>query len=210
MKYDLIIFDLGRVLVRFDHSISAKKFAKRYGLDEKYLYGLFFDSRLTKLHDEGKLSSYEFYRAVKKKLMIKIKYKEFKGYWNDIFYPNPGMVKIIKRLKTKYRLYLMSNTNKLHFEYIKSKFRIIKYFDKLILSYEVGKLKPDPIIYKHALRLANLPPNKVLYIDDRPELIKGAAKLGIDGIVFKSIYQLKRDLKKFTLRRCFMRKKINS
>ena len=91
----------------------------------------------------------------------------------------------------------MSNTNRLHFKFIKERFPIINKFDKLILSYNMKIRKPHPRIYKHALKLANTTPKRTIYIDDRPELIEGARKLGINGIIFKNLKQLKKDLKKF-------------
>ena len=68
MSYDLIIFDLGNVVLNFDHNISAKKVAKRFGVDRKRVYDLFFDSEITRLNDEGKLSQEEFYHKIKKKV----------------------------------------------------------------------------------------------------------------------------------------------
>ena len=197
MKYDLIIFDLGNVVVMFDHHISAGKFAARFGLDKAFLYALFFDSKITQLHDEGKISSAEFYRRIKRILGIDIGYDEFKDYWNDIFFTNPGMVSLIKTLKKRYTIYLMSNTNRLHFNFIRKKFPVIKSFDKLILSCEVGKLKPHPKIYKYALRLAGTPPRKTIYIDDRKELAEGARLLGMNTIVFRNLRQLKKELSSY-------------
>jgi len=194
MKYNLIIFDLGNVVVKFDHNISAVKIARRFGLDKDYIYNLFFDSELTCLHDEGKLSPREFYHKFKQLLNIAITYKEFKDTWNNIFFLNPPVVRLIKQIKREHKVYLMSNTNKLHFDFLKNKFGIHKNFDKIILSFEVGERKPHPKIYKHALKLAKTTPKKTIFIDDRIELVEGAEKLGIKSIQFQNISQLKKDL----------------
>lgn len=194
-KKNLIIFDLGNVVVKFDHNISASKFARRFGLDKNKLYDLFFDSEITRLHDIGRLTPADFYKKVKEALNIKIGFKEFKGYWNNIFYTNPGVSGLISKLKARHKIYLMSNTNKLHFDFIKKKFPVIKKFDKIILSYEFGSLKPDPEIYKYAMKLAGTKPETTLYIDDRKELIEGAKALGINAIVFKNLPELKQELK---------------
>jgi len=196
VKYKVIIFDLGGVTLKFDHHISADKIALRFGLDRDYVYNLFFDSKLTNLFDEGNIAPHEFYMKAKKLLDIDISLKELKDCYNDIFSPMPGIEKIIKNLKRRYKVYLMSNTNKSHFDFIRKKFGIIKEFDKLILSYKVGARKPDPIIYRYALKLAGTTPDKVIFIDDRPELIKGARAVGITGIVFKDLSGLKKALKK--------------
>jgi len=195
MKYDVIIFDLGRVVVDFDYNMPAEKIKRRFGLDKRKIHDLFFDSRITRLHDEGRLSSREFYDRVKKMLDIDMSFSEFKKCWNDIFFENKQVGKLVRRLKKIYKVYLLSNTNKLHFDFIKKKFSIIKQFDKLILSYKIGKIKPHPAIYKYALRLANCSPQGAIYIDDRPELVEGARRLGINTILFKNISALKKELR---------------
>lgn len=200
MKYDLIIFDLGNVVLKFDHTISASKIAKRFGLDKNHLYDLFFDSKITRLHDEGKLSSKEFHSRMTKLMDVPIGFKNFKDCWNNIFVMNSGIEPIIKKLKKRHKVYLMSNTNKLHFEFLKKRFAVLKEFDKVILSYKIGELKPHPKIYRYALKAAGTTPQRTIYIDDRKELIDGARALGIESILFRNVGQLKKDLKK-TLKR---------
>jgi glucose-1-phosphatase len=200
MDYDLIIFDLGNVTVNFDHNISADKIARRFGLSKKDIYEMFFDSRITQLHDEGRLSPRQFYHKVKKAFRIDIDFGEFKNAWNNIFFANRGMGDLIKKLTKRYRVYLMSNTNKLHFEFIKRKFKIIKKFDRVILSYKIGRRKPHPRIYKYALRLARTSPERTIYIDDRLDLIESARMLGIKSLLFKDISGLRHDLKSLGLK----------
>jgi len=196
-KYDLIIFDLGRVILDFDHNKSAQKIAKRFDLDKDYIHDLFFESQITKLHDEGKVTPKEFHKSVIKHLNIKLGFKDFQNCWNDIFVLKKDVTGLVKHLRKEYKVYLMSNTNKLHFDFIKKRYSIIKEFHKIILSYKIGVLKPHPKIYRYAFAIAKTTPKKTIYIDDRPELIEGARKLGINGIVFKSSSQLKEELKRF-------------
>lgn len=199
MAYKLIIFDLGGVVLKFDHHISARKIASRFALDEKHAYDLFFDSGITKPFDEGRLTPFEFHRRVEKLLKIRISYNDFKAYWQDIFFTNPGIGSLIKRLKKTYKVYLLSNTNKLHFDFIRKKFGIIREFDRIILSYKVGVRKPDPLIYRCALKAARVRPDEAVFIDDRPELVEGARSIGITGILFKEIARLKKELNKILL-----------
>ncbi|MCX5716060.1 MAG: HAD family phosphatase [Candidatus Omnitrophica bacterium] len=199
MKYDLIIFDLGNVILRFDHNISAAKITRRFGLKQKVVYDLFFESEATLLHDEGKISSREFFTRITKQLGIKISFGEFKNYWCNIFSPNKGMIPLVKRLRKKYKVYLMSNINRLHFDFIKKNFSVIKNFDGVILSYKVHALKPDPRIYKEAFRRAKTKPARTVYIDDRRDLIELSRPLGMNNILFINPGQLKRDLKKLSV-----------
>ncbi|PIU41129.1 MAG: hypothetical protein COS99_07265 [Candidatus Omnitrophica bacterium CG07_land_8_20_14_0_80_42_15] len=200
MAIKVIIFDLGNVVLKFDMRIIARKMAKRFSLNEDEVFQFFFDSPLTHIHDEGRISSKEFYHRAMEKLGIKMDFTEFKKIWLDIFTENNDVTKLILSLSKHYKIFLMSNTNKLHFDYIKTKFDIIKEFDCVFTSYEVGKLKPHPRIYNAAIKKAYVAPGNIIFIDDRKELVRGAKKVGIRAIQFKNIKKLKQDLVKNKVR----------
>jgi len=194
-NYDAFIFDLGRVFVDFDHNISAKKIAALTGKDQKWLYDIFFESDLTKRFDEGKVSPKRFYAEMKKLTGLKISFQEFTPIWSDIFSEKKDVCEFAVCLKKDYRLVLMSNVNALQFERIKNNFPIISQMDVLILSYEVGAMKPDPKIYQAAIKAAKASPERIIYTDDRPELIEGGIKAGIkSSFVFKDLCGFKADL----------------
>ena len=96
--------------------------------------------------------------------------------------------------KGKRKLGLLSNTNPLHFDYVLSKFPIIRVFDQWILSHEVGFKKPAVEIFQKAIKWANVDPQKILFIDDMKKHVEVAISLGIQGIHFKSAEQLKEEL----------------
>ncbi|MBU4589516.1 MAG: HAD-IA family hydrolase [Candidatus Omnitrophica bacterium] len=186
-KYDAIICDLGNVLIDFDHRIAVKKILCCTPKKEEDVYDLFFDSGLTEAYEEGKIDTNEFYRRVKEFLKLDMEGDKFFPIWNDIFFETPLNIKMcdfLKGVKSKYKLVLISNLNVTHFEFLKPRMRIFNEFDKLVLSYEVGYRKPAPEIYKVALDFARVGPEKAFYIDDRRDLIEGAGKLGIKGMVF--------------------------
>jgi glucose-1-phosphatase len=190
-KYGFIVFDLGNTLIRFDHTISAKKFANLFRLDSKRIYDLFFDSPITRDFETGLISPREFYSRASALLNVKMPYKDFVDIWNDIFWEDVEMCKLACELKKSYKLFLLSNINRLHFEYIRKKFDIINIFDELILSFAVGAIKPDRIIYDDVIRRAGGERERLLYIDDREDLISESTRLGIDSIRFDGIDKLK-------------------
>lgn len=194
-NYDTFIFDLGRVLVDFDHNISAKKIAELTGKDQKWLYDLFFESEIIKSFDEGKVSPRKFYAGIKKLIGLKISYQEFVTIWSDIFSEKADVCEFAACLKKDYRLVLMSNVNALQFEHISRNFPIIAHMDALVLSYEVGAMKPAPQIYQAAIKAARTSPDRIIYTDDRPELIEGGIKAGIkSSFMFKDLNGFKADL----------------
>ncbi|MFC1709589.1 HAD family hydrolase [Candidatus Omnitrophota bacterium] len=193
----VILFDLGRVLIDFDHTIAVKKIMQFCDLDEKGIYDLFFDSDVTDKFEKGQISSEEFFDEVRRLLNAKISYEEFVPIWNEIFTVHQGMPEILESLKDNYSLYLVSNINKLHFEYLGQQFSYcFKFFSYLFLSYELGLRKPDPKIYKFIIDYLATKPQNIVYTDDRIELIDAALKSGIDAFLFQSTDLFKEELSK--------------
>ena len=185
--YDSILCDLGNVLINFDHRAAVKKILGLTPKKEEDIYQLFFDSGLTKLYEEGKITSLDFFHRVNDSLELKMEYDAFFPIWDNIFFETPLNVKIqdfLRSIKTGYKLVMISNINENHFGFLKKKMPIFNEFDKLILSYEVGFRKPAPEIYNAALKSADTVASKAFYIDDRADLIEAAYRLGIKGIAF--------------------------
>jgi len=193
-RYKVIVFDLGNTLVRFDHNISARKIANLCHLDSKKIYDTFFDSGLTRAFEKGEISPREFYRRASELLGVKVPYRDFVAIWNDVFWEDEGSCRIARELKGRYKLFLLSNVNRLHFEYIHKKFDIIDIFDNVILSYIVGAVKPEALIFEDVIRKAGCGKDDILYIDDREDLIIEARKLGIDSVRYEGADKLREEL----------------
>jgi len=197
-KVEVILFDLGNVLIDFDHKISAARISKFTNLTPDTIYNLFFDSQLTGDFEEGKVNPMDFYNQVKEKLDLDLDYDSFVPIWNEIFFlseKNRTVNYITNLLKNEYRLAVLSNINALHYDYIKNNFSVFENFNNVLTSFEMKFRKPDPEIYKKALDVLGVSPDKVFYTDDRPELVEKARELGINAFVFTGIDKLSQDLK---------------
>lgn len=190
----VIIFDLGKVIVDFDHMLICTKLAKHSPFELDRIYDIIFDSGFETSFDKGLISPENFYLSVKKKACLEININVFQQIWTKIFTLNPGIEDLLSSLKNRYGLLCLSNTNSWHFEYCMQKFQALKLFDGFILSYEVGKTKPDSAIFEEALKKAATMPGKCVYIDDVPEFVETANKLGINGIHFRTVKKLKKEL----------------
>jgi len=191
-----IIFDLGNVLIDFDHTVAAKKISAFTTKTPPEIFNLFFDSGLTALFEEGKITPLEFFSKVKEMLNLTINYDEFLLIWNEIFFltkKNRSVYNLAKTLKNRYKLILLSNINILHFEYLKKTFPVFDAFRYIITSFEVGFRKPRIEIYEKALEIINAAPANVFYTDDRAELVEEANRLGIRSFVFEGAEKLKAD-----------------
>ncbi|MEW6101662.1 MAG: hypothetical protein AB1481_05150, partial [Candidatus Omnitrophota bacterium] len=140
-----IIFDLGNVLVDFDHRIAARRIARFSGQKEDCIFSLFFDSDLTALFEEGRLRPQEFFLKIKEALGLQLEFDTFVPIWNEIFFlsrKNLFVYNLANILKNSYKVALLSNINILHFDYLKRSFPVFDAFHNVITSYEVGARKP--------------------------------------------------------------------
>jgi len=195
-----VISDMGKVILHFDRRIFYEKIAGfcPYSKDEvEELTLQNFDIIIS--FNEGSISPEDFYRQVISKLKAEIGYDEFYAIYSDVFFLNSPVLDIMKRLKSRYKLILLSNTDVMHFTFIKKKFPEILIFDDYILSYEVGAMKPDPRIYEEALKRTGFKPEECLFIDDMEENIKGAQKLGINVILMEPRTDLEAVLRDMSL-----------
>jgi glucose-1-phosphatase len=195
-----VIFDLGNVLLNFNAKKSAKCFAKACKVPFNDVWEHFFISPTEKAYTRGEITSREFYKHSMQALKVPVTYKVFSHYWNDIFWENEGMEDVLKKLKRHYPLYLISNTNKLHFDHIKKNFKILRHFKKTFPSHEVGHRKPSPEIYQTVLKKIRLAPGQTVFVDDVEKFVTGAREVGMHAIQFRTPLQLVRDLRKLDVK----------
>jgi putative hydrolase of the HAD superfamily len=181
-----IAFDLGNVLVKADHFRFCRPFAALAGLTPDEVYARVFGSELEPGYDTGRITSEEFYRRVMTAFGLALPYSRFCALWNDIFAPLEDMEETVARLAALYPLYLLSNTNPLHFQYIKEHYPLLRHFRRFILSYEVGSRKPEPGIFQALIREMGQPPERCLYLDDLPPFVEAAAGHGLQAWHFVS------------------------
>ncbi|MCD6528308.1 HAD-IA family hydrolase [bacterium] len=188
-KIKAIIFDFGNVLANFDHMITCRKLAGFSPFSPEEIYQCIFKTKLEEEYDKGLVDSLTFYQQVKEKIQAnsKLTWEVFKKIWGDIFSENSGIEKVLERIKPELKLFLLSNTNEIHWKYI-SQMPVIKHFfpdeKQLILSFKLGFRKPDIRIYKAAIKKADCPAEEIIYIDDITKYIQTAKKLGINGILY--------------------------
>ena len=183
----VLLFDLGKVIFDFDHMIAAKRITPYCAVKKEDIFELFFDSGLTSQYEKGEISSGDFFVRVKNALSADITFEQFISIWTEIFRPVAGMLEVLDALKLNYRLYMLSNINQLHFQYLQNNFpEYFIPFEYLFLSYELGLRKPDPRIYQRAADYIQKTPSSIIYTDDRADLIESARNLGFDAFVFES------------------------
>jgi len=197
---EVIFFDLGNVILPFNHYQIAEKLSpfvqKKHFQDPRKIFSYIFDLKDGAINpfDAGELSPKEFFQSLEESLQLCIPFEAFVPIWNEIFVEDQEVSEIIRSLKGRQRLGLLSNTDPLHFNYIVSTFPIVSTLEKWILSYEVGFKKPDAHIFQKAIEWASVDPEKILFIDDTKGHVEAAISLGMQGIHFVSADHLRKEL----------------
>jgi len=190
----LVIFDIGRVILDFDHMITCRKLAQYSKKDEEYIYDYIFNSEVLNEYEKGKITSAKMFEAISDKLGLDIPFEKFKRVWGDIFTLKEGIEELIRRVKKAASIAVLSNTDEMHFDFIMDRVEIMKDFDWLFLSHEIGFRKPDKEIFEYIRDVTGFAPNEMIFIDDIEEFVVAAKKYGIKGILFKDIDTLAKDL----------------
>lgn len=110
-----------------------------------------------------------------------------------------GTVGLISALKKNYKIGLLSNASSSFIRHLLLENDLEKYFDEIIVSSEVGLIKPSSEIYEVALDRLGFNPSEVLFIDDNKSYTEGAEKIGIKSIIFKSVDQVEQELRKLKI-----------
>ena len=199
---DVILYDLGNVILPFNHRQIAEKLARfsqrEESKDPETIFSFLFarEKGAINAYEMGKVSSSEFFLMLKERFQISLSFEDFVPIWNDIFTEDSEVSRMILSQKGRWKLGLVSNTNVLHFDYTLSKFPILRVFDRWILSHEVGSKKPDVEIFQKAMEWAGVKPGRILFIDDMKRHVEAARSLGMETIHFSSALQLKEELSK--------------
>ena len=145
---------------------------------------------------EGRISPWDWYLHVSKRLDSSLSFDQFEEAWNAALDPHPIQDHaFLEKLSKRYRLALLSNTDPIHVAHLEATYDFFRLFPARIYSCEVGASKPNPLIYREALRASKVGAEEALYIDDIPAYVEAAQRLGMSGIPFESPEQLAADLR---------------
>lgn len=202
MKYSVIVFDLGNVLIPFDYTKPIEHFNNlKPGLGDRFARLYKDNYHIHRSFEKGELSRSQYLAQMIEWLEGRMNGDEFCIIFSDIFTLNQDVIDLLPKLKEHYTLCLLSNTNEIHKEYGYQHHEFLNYFDKLFLSHEVGAIKPEEKIYRAVEKFTGNPSGEHLFIDDIQEYIDGAKACGWDGIQFNSYGEL---LTEFNARRILL------
>jgi epoxide hydrolase-like predicted phosphatase len=197
MSIRAVIFDLGGVLVRTEDRTSRSKLAKRLGLTYDELSALVFDSQSALKATKGEITAEEHWDEVCKALgLSKEEYPQVPlEFWGGDTLDH-GLINYLRNLRPQYKTALLSNAWDDLRQMIEEVWKFDDAFDQILISAEVGLVKPDRFIYEKVLSELDVKPAEAVFVDDFPENVAGAKTVGLEAIRFISPEQALQDLER--------------
>ncbi len=183
-----LIFDLGGVILDLDVPKTIGEFARVSGLAPDEVAHRFRHSEGFMKYERGEISDTEFRNFVRDLYSVSISDAELDACWNAMLGGIPkSKLTLIQSLREKYQVFLLSNTNTIHLNYINSTIlspsesvpSLDTYFDRAYYSHVMGKRKPEREIFEQVLDENRLQARESLFLDDNAENIEGAKVVGL-------------------------------
>jgi FMN phosphatase YigB (HAD superfamily) len=177
-----IIFDFGGVVIDIDYHRTKDSFKDLGAENFDELYSQFQQKQLFSLFETGEINEDDFFSGLKSMLPVSIETEKLIHAWNAMLLDFPGEnYEFLKSIKSRYRTFLLSNTNETHLEYYFNRIKewygienMDSLFEKTYYSCRLGLRKPNPEIFEFVLKDAGLLPEETLFIDDSPQHVEGA------------------------------------
>ena len=181
MEVEAFIFDIGNVLVRFEAG-KAERTLAQLGVQRPDLAVL---AALGRRYECGEMERAEFLAALREALGGGLSDDVLSSAWQEIFEPNEPMWEVVEKLHHRYPLYLLSNTNCLHHEYLVREYPVFGRFADGVFSYRARMMKPERGIFELAIRQFGVPPAATIYLDDLPANVEAARGAGLRAFLYR-------------------------
>lgn len=186
-----IIFDLGGVIINLDTPATIAAFNRLSAVAFESIYTQAQQTRLFDQFDKGQVTEADFFTGLRTLLKTNVPTDTLKAAWNAMLLDFPEhRIYMLGTLKSKYRLFLLSNTNETHvaaFEKIlhqsHSYNNLEPLFEKVYYSCRVGMRKPDAEIFQYVLLQNQLNPAETIFVDDTQQHVNGAKACGIEAVL---------------------------
>lgn len=192
-----VIFDIGRVLVRVDVGRAMRGLADGIPLSPAEIWSAIEKDPRWPDWQEGRITPRDWHLHLAKRLGGTLTFEQFRDAWNRALDPEPLQPDtLFAGLKKHCRIGVLSNTDPLHVQHLEETYSFFQYVPPAARTYScvIGASKPSPVIYRQALLSVKSNAAETLFIDDVEAYVEAARRLGMTGIRYQSVEQLKEEL----------------
>ena len=176
---EVVVFDLGKVLVDFDYAIAARNIATRGTMSAAEVQRFIDHSPLLFRYETGLMTKEQFFQEVSAATGFRDGLEEFGRIFADIFAPIEPMIALHAELRAReIPTFIFSNTNELAIAHITRHYPFFAQFTGYVYSYVHGAMKPDHKLYEVVERITGRTGASILYLDDRVENAEAGVRRG--------------------------------
>ena len=186
MKIEALLFDLGKVIIDFSMDSMLQELCASCSQPATEFERVLQDPDLVRRYESGQITTRQFYEHLCDLGGLQLNFARFSQLWSSVFADLLISEELLRELRRRYPLILVSNTNESHAKHLSDRYPVLDYFDEKIFSFQVGAMKPDPRIYEFAIAASGRRAEALFFTDDREENVQGARKLGIHAHQFRS------------------------
>lgn len=193
-----LYFDLGNVLLNFDHHLASRQMGEVAGVAEDRVWQIVFASDLELRYELGEIDDREFYEIFCRQTDTRPDYDALLMAGSAIFTPNMPIFPVVSALACAgHRMGILSNTCPGHWRYCSDgRYRLLNdAFSVVALSYELRACKPAVKIFEGAARLADTMPGEIFFVDDIAQNVAGAREAGFDAVQYTTTAALVAELR---------------
>lgn len=197
MNIRAVIWDLGGVLVRTEDYTSRDRLAARLGLSREELEDLVFSNDSGDRAQLGLISVEQHLENLRQRFSLQR--SEMDHFWKDFWGGDrldAELVAFIRSLRARYRTGLLSNAFSDLRHYVTHVWKFADAFDEMVISAEVGLVKPDARIYRLILERLGVAPQEAVFIDDMPRNVEGARAVNLHAVQFVTPQQARGELER--------------
>ena len=190
------LFDLGNTVIKLAYERVLAGICREATVSRDELVELLEDAGGYRDMERGAVTFWTFYEFLTERAGYRGSIRDLHTIWSDFFDgPVPGIEEVLDRVREKYRVAFLSNSNEIHAEVIPRVFAaLFRPEDRFIFSHRFRVAKPDPEIFRRALEVVGALPKHAVFVDDLVENVMAAREIGMKGYQFRDSRTLLREL----------------
>jgi HAD superfamily hydrolase (TIGR01509 family) len=195
-EVEALLFDLGGVVLEIDFDRIFRIWADADGCDTADLMARFVFDHAYEQHERGEISMAEYCASLRQNLGLGLSDAELTMGWNALYGGTiPDVLPLLRAARNRFPLYGFTNSNPTHQAFWEAKFAAeLSIFNRVFVSSELGRRKPEPEAYQVVAELAGIPSSKFLFFDDSLENVEGALAAGMQAVLLRGTGDLTRAL----------------
>ena len=192
------LFDLGNTVIRLAYERVLANICRGASIDRDALVSLLEEPGGYRDLERGAITFRELYDFLSDRAGYRGSVADLREIWSDFFDGTvPGIEELLERVRERYRIAFVSNSNEVHAEVIPRRFAgLFEKDDRFVFSHRFRAAKPDPEFFRRALEIIGALPQQAVFIDDLAENVTAARALGIPAYQFQDVRSLTKQLER--------------